>query len=109
MAAVQGSANGQNWMGFCYENGKGVSQSGREAFNWYLKAAEHENSKGKEDAEAIRSAQFKVGLFYEQGLVASRDIRQAFDWHRKAAENGCREARSALRSLRLRHPSFWFT
>ena len=38
-AAVQGDADAQNNLGFCYENGMGIPRNATEAEVWYGKAA----------------------------------------------------------------------
>ena len=40
LAAAQGEANSQNWVGLCYKNGRGVAQSHEKAFQFFQKAAE---------------------------------------------------------------------
>ena len=39
-AAEQGHAKAQNWLGWCYKNGKGVKVDLAESAKWYRKAAE---------------------------------------------------------------------
>ena len=45
--AEQGDATAQNNLGFCYEDGRGVSKDLNEAIEWYRKAAQQgiENAK----------------------------------------------------------------
>ena len=46
-AAEQGHSNAQNYLGFCYRNGYGISQDNNQAKYWWRKAAE----KGSADAK----------------------------------------------------------
>ena len=49
LAAEQGNAYAQNFLGRCYENGRGVDKDLNEAIKWYRKAAEqgHESAKNR--------------------------------------------------------------
>ena len=74
--AQSGDARAQNNLGYCYENGLGVTKDYNEAVKWYRKAAEQGNAYG----------QYNLGLCYENGDGVSKDINQAVKWYRKAAE-----------------------
>lgn len=45
--AITGDAEAQNSLGFCYENGQGVTKSLSEAVKWYRKAAAQGNNLAK--------------------------------------------------------------
>lgn len=88
-AAVQGDENGQYYMGYCYENGKGTSQSMVRAKEWYEKAANQGNTYAKERLLAINptdaNAQNDLGVkFYNE----NKDYSEAIKWFKKAAAQG---------------------
>ena len=61
-AAVQGYANAQRDLGFCYENGQGVSKDAKEAVSWYRKAAN----------QGYADAQCNLGMCYVHGQGVSK-------------------------------------
>uniref|UniRef100_A0A7S1XFH9 Protein kinase domain-containing protein n=1 Tax=Compsopogon caeruleus TaxID=31354 RepID=A0A7S1XFH9_9RHOD len=61
-----------------FESGRGVAQSFKEAFRWYLLAAEGGHPE----------AQYYVGKSFEQGLGVEQDFVTAQRWYRLAKENG---------------------
>jgi TPR repeat protein len=65
-------------LGWCYENGKGVTKDEKEAFKCYSKAAEQGNG----------SAQSNLGWCYQKGKGVVIDEREAFKWYSKASEQG---------------------
>ena len=85
-AAEQGQVNAQHNLGWCYYNGKGVSQSYYEAVKWYRKAAEQGHA----------DAQCNLGLCYENGYGVSQSWSEAVKWYRKAAEQGNASAQCNL-------------
>ncbi|MBU0632350.1 SEL1-like repeat protein [bacterium] len=58
--------------------GRGCTQSYELAKSWFLKAAEHGNTK------ALHS----LGIFYEKGMVGAIDEEKALEYYKKAADNG---------------------
>jgi uncharacterized protein len=86
LLAAQGRTDAQLKMGLLCEAGKGVPQDGREAFNWYLKAAEGGNSE----------AQFRVGFILGSPAYGFMDMVQAIKWWRKAAVQGHAKAIQSL-------------
>ena len=102
------------YLGWMYENGKGVPKNLQEAVNWYLEAAQAGEVKAMNNlgslyrdgvgvthdakqavywfgqaAEAGHpTAQVNLGLLYEQGSGVPRDFRRAFHWYHKAAQHG---------------------
>ena len=83
-SAEQGNAVAQSWLGFCYENGFGVSKDFSEAFKWYKKSAEQGNA----------FSQNELGEFYYNGTGVSKDLTEAFKWFKKSAEQGNAVAQS---------------
>jgi len=63
-----GNSYGQNNLGVCYKNGKGVKIDSEKAFQWYQKAAKAGNS----------NAQYNVAFFYEIGQGVEIDLEKAF-------------------------------
>lgn len=81
--AVQARAQaGETWAMVAtaghYSGGNGVQQDRRQAFEWYLKAAEL----GDADAQNY------VGVLYDTGRGVPEDDRLAVDWYRKSAQQG---------------------
>ena len=77
-AAEQGHAKAQFRLGYCYDEGLGVTQDYQEAVKWYRKAVEQGNAQ----------AQCNLGYCYEKGLGVTQDYKEAEKWYRKAAEQG---------------------
>ena len=63
--------------GYRYANGEGVQRDDREAFKWYLVAAQ----KGHADA------QFNLGSMYEHGIGVQQDSPKAQEWLTKYSKN----------------------
>lgn len=57
MAAEQGDADAQVWLGAAYVGGRGVTQDSQEAVIWYRLAGKQEHV----------NAQLRLGLMYDQG------------------------------------------
>ncbi len=77
-AVVQGDAEAQSCLGFCYETGDGVEKNYKKAIYWYTKAAK----------QGIAGAQFNLGVWYANGIGVNRDVNSAKLWFRKASEQG---------------------
>ena len=86
IAATQGHADAQNFMGVCYYNGEGVDKNYTEAVKWYRKAAEQGN----------QYAQYNLGNRYYYGEGVTKDYTEAVKWYRKAAEQGNANAQNHL-------------
>ena len=69
-----------------YDNGQGVPQDYKQAFDWYRKAA----AQGHADAQA------KLGWLYSNGHGVPQDHKQAVNWFRKAADQGSPHAQFLL-------------
>lgn len=85
-AANQGHVLSQYYLGWLYNNGKGVPQDYIQAVYWYKKAAEQGNA----------DAQYSLGYCYAEGYGVKQDDTQAVYWYRKAAEQGGAYAQYAL-------------
>jgi TPR repeat protein len=78
MAAEQGSAQGQFFLGYCYSGGKGVAQDFAEAIKWYRKSSD----------QNYPAAQMRLGDCYFLGQGVTKDKVEAVKWYHKAAERG---------------------
>lgn len=76
--ANAGIAAAQNYVGFCYANGKHVAGNDQQAVDWFSKAAKQNYAK----------AQFNLALAYETGQGTAADKQQAMHWYQAAASNG---------------------
>jgi len=84
--AEQGDAEAQFNLGYCYDDGRGVTKNSKEAVKWYRKAAE----------QNYAPAQSNLGYCYDNGRGVEKDAEEATKWYRKAAEQGHPEAQSNL-------------
>jgi len=55
LSAEQGNLRGQYHIGYCYENGLGVSKDLNEARRWYNLAAEQGDSDAKKGLQRLKS------------------------------------------------------
>lgn len=76
LAAEQGHADAQFFLGYMYDHGQGVPENDAEAVNWYRLAAE----------QGIPEAQFNLGLMYEKGQGVQQSSTLALKWFRQAAD-----------------------
>ena len=81
-AAEQGFAEAETSLGFLYQQGTGVPQDLRKAFELYGRAARKGNAR----------AQNNLGLMYTRGEGVAQNYPLAVDWYRKAAEQGFAKA-----------------
>jgi TPR repeat protein len=77
LAATQGDADAQFWMGIGYERGYFGTFDYREALKWLRKAA----------AQALPDAQFSLGEMYADGEGVPASDSMAASWYRKAADH----------------------
>jgi len=63
-----------------------VERDYKQAFAWYLKAAEQDEP----------TALFNVGFMYEEAHGVARNLNEAFRYYQKAADRGHQEARRIL-------------
>lgn len=75
-AAQQGHSGAQNWLGFCYQFGFGLTRDYARAVNWYRKAAEQGDA----------GAQNNLGMLYLSGKGVSRDLLKAAQLFRAAVK-----------------------
>ena len=81
-----------NNLGWLYEHGYGVEKNLNQAFTYYKKAADLDNSGGMRH----------VGEFYENGWVVEKDVLEAAIWYKKAAKAGNDKAKDNLSSITAR-------
>ena len=74
--AENGNAVAQNYLGYCYYHGDGVTKDLVEAAKWYHKAADQGNA----------TAQRMLGVCYENSNGVLQDYTEAVKWYRKAAD-----------------------
>lgn len=86
IAAKQGNASAQFYLGVMYAHGQGVKQNYAESVKWYSKAAQHGDG----------DAQCNLGRLYITGEGVPQDFTKAFEWYRKAAEQGFADAQYNL-------------
>ena len=86
--AEAGDAEAQLVLGCMYDDGVGVPQSSREAFKWWLKAAD----------QGLAVAQNNVAAMYAAGvgMEGESDLARAAEWYRKSAEQGYPLAQATL-------------
>jgi serine/threonine protein kinase len=125
IAAEQGHAKAQFFLGEMYEHGTGVTKDVPKAVEWYHKAAEQGNADAqytlgtkyrngkdiaKNEAQAIEwfrkaaeqentQAQYALGRMYEYGEGVAKDVPNAVEWYRKAADHLHGNAIAALKRL----------
>jgi len=74
--AEQGDSFYQNYLGYYYQDGKGVRQDYSKAFYWFKKSADQGNLPG----------QFSVAYAYANGEGVRQDYSKAFYWFKKSAD-----------------------
>jgi hypothetical protein len=84
--AKRGDVAAQFSVATAYEFGTHTKKDMKEAFNWYLKAANQSHA----------PSQYKVGYFYENGLGVTKNIDSAMSWYKKAKANGSDKASKRL-------------
>src|SRR5713101_9909527 len=77
LAATQGDADAQFWLGTGYERGWFGGTDYREALKWLRKAA----------AQGLPNAQYCLGQMYEEGKGVPESDSLAASWYRKAADH----------------------
>jgi len=88
-AAIRGNAYAEERLGDLYEQGIGIAENRKLAFDWRVKAARR----------GSLEAQVKVGRMLQDGIGVGRDIDQAIYWFHRAAAEGNAEAQSLLDHL----------
>ena len=82
IAALQGSKEAQNDLGYMYQNGENVYQDPSLAVKWYRTAADG----------GFAEAQNNLGLMYANGEGVEKNYKEAVKWFRKATEQNHAEA-----------------
>ena len=83
---MQGNAIAQCNLGWCYENGRGVSQDYSEAAKWFSKSAE----------QGYARAQNNLGSCYYNGHGVVKNRTEAEKWFKLAAAQGEEMAKKNL-------------
>ena len=86
MGAERGYAKAQNDLGVMYDNGNGVPQDTKKAFDLCMQAA----------VQGLATAQHNVGYAYYSGEGVDKDVNQSFIWYKKSAEQGYTNAQYNL-------------
>ena len=84
--AGEGISDAQNNLGYCYQNGIGITKDEKKAFEWYLKAANEGNL----------YAQYNLGICYQNGIGINKDDKKALEYYIKSAERGNSDAQNKL-------------
>lgn len=84
--AETGDASAQVYLGIMYQQGHGVVQDDKQAFEWYRLAAE----------QGYALAQWRLAILYKTGTGVVQDYQEAFKWYKLVAEKGDAYAQSAL-------------
>jgi len=83
---AEGNDNGDGYcscfVGYAYNNGKGVGEDHKKAFDWYLISAK------KGDVDSARN----LASLYENGRGTKVNKSEAFKWMKFAAKNGSKAA-----------------
>ena len=84
-AASQGHVSAQYSLGLCYEEGRGVGQSYRKAFDCYNNIA-----------HLLPQACYRLGLYYDRGIYVACDTVKAVNCYKEAARSDYAEAQCKL-------------
>lgn len=84
--AKRGDVSAQFSVATAYEFGTDIKKDLKQAFEWYLKAANQSHA----------PSQYKVAYFYEKGLGVAKNIDTAMTWYKKAKDNGSDQASKRL-------------
>ncbi len=87
LAADQGYASAQDFLGLMYNHGVGVTQNYAEAVKWLKLAAD----------QGIAEAQLNLGGMYHEGLGVTKNEGYATYWLKKAAAQGYAPAQEILK------------
>ena len=82
------------YLGWMYDEGRGVPQNYAEAVKWWRKAAEQGNE----------GTQIRLALMFRHGWGVSKNVAEAVKWYRKAAEQGNADAQYWLENSKLNNP-----
>jgi TPR repeat protein len=87
--ANSGNADSQNQLGDAYFDGIEIEQDPKQAFEWYLCAAEQGHGK----------AQYNVAYAYANGIGTQKTIEESIKWYSKSADQGVALAQYVLAKL----------
>jgi hypothetical protein len=91
LAAEQGDANAQYYLGIMYDDGEGVLEDDKEAAKWYRLAAEQGHA----------NAQSNLAFRYANGEGVLEDAIAAYAWLNIAGANGHEAASKATDDIQL--------
>ncbi len=91
LEAMEYTSGAQNRLAIRYSSGQGVEKNKKEAFKWYLKAAEQGYMQGI----------YNAGQCYYLGIGVETEQQKAADYLRKSAESGYEPAQKKLMEWRL--------
>lgn len=78
LAAANGDPSAQFEVGARLAEGKGTTQSFKDAAKWYQRSAD----------QGFAQSEYRLGTLYERGLGLKPDSAQAAVWYQRAAEQG---------------------
>jgi len=81
-------------LGSANATGRGLPKNETKAFEFFLKAANQNDSQ----------SQFNLGNFYSTGMGVTQDDKKAVEWYRKAIANGSTKAQVNLDILYQKNP-----
>ena len=88
-AAEQADSSAQNYLGTCYETGRGVETDLEKAVYWFQQSADQGNV----------YAQCNLAIMYENGSGTDKNLDEAIRWYRTAARQMHQRAIDALNRL----------
>jgi TPR repeat protein len=94
LAIITNDGIAQNYLGYCYMNGKGINKNETKAFDWYLKSATVGCIYGQSSGNAV--AQNNLGDCYQFGVGTDKNEIKAFEWYLKSAIAGCNNGKANL-------------
>ncbi|GES98862.1 Sel1 repeat family protein [Rhizophagus clarus] len=87
--AIANDAIAQDYLGYCYQFGKGISKNETKAFGWYLKSA-------NAGFAGYAEGQFNLGYCYENAIGTGKNETKAFEWYLRSAIAGNTKAQNRL-------------
>ena len=91
VAQQAGDLDGSYYLGYIYENGIGVIQDYKKAFDYYNRVAKS-SSTALNDRDAINQSNIALGLLYIKGNGVEADSKAALDYFTKASDNNSAKA-----------------
>jgi TPR repeat protein len=87
--AIANDSVAQNYLGNCYQFGKGIGKNETKAFEWYLKSA-------NTGFAGYAEGQFNLGYCYENAVGTGKNETKAFEWYLRSAIAGNAKAQNRL-------------